>query len=746
MAQPKLADADIQELLGVGPFLGIDAGDSSYFVDQFHATDSINVVPNRKFLGYLTARGRAAAFAAAFASKTLGAAQFQRAGQADLYIVASNGTTSGELQSAALGGTPTALTLPITLSQNQETSFSEAQGWMFMTNNSDTPLKIDANLNVTQWQMAQPATAPTTGVFVGPDPSTLALSLIAGSSDGNQIYVQVSFVDHVGNESTLFNTNFATAHPTTTQQVQVASPTVPANLTGIVASYNVYATENLSNLFIQQNTTPIPIGTAFTFPSGTPPSTGRSSPVWTGLLRGVYYYLVTFGTSAQESSASQVSAPIWVSYVSSDQNLPAPPGIPPTQLVSSGPVLLSNIPISSDPQVTKRNIYRFGGTLQDILLVGTIADNTSTAFVDNLADLAVTGQSLIPHRDVPQPFYSIAWFKGRMWGFGYSGQAVGEPAAILGNSDLWYSNYQEPWGFDNVHQVFDVGRNLGGDIAVKAIPLGSILCLLKSHSFWAYYGGDNPTSEPPPFQLAPIGCASKKSVAAGYGRLFFASSENAIYMFDGQNFTNISDNRTVNSKSSIKQILDGFTSADFAAVAGALYDNLYLCSFPTQGITFMYDVPSGQWFKLGWAADRFVYNLEEQNTIVGAEVGSGIIDSWFAAETDLGASITSSYISRITDSGAPQATKRYRYAVALAPVQAGATATITTTVNPGTNATTNTRTVDLSKLPIKHVLSMPPNMIGDEVQVTVAVTSNQKTEIHRLSVYGWIERQFIAQG
>ena len=734
MAQPKLGDANITELLAVGPFLGIDAGDSSYFVDQFHATDSINVVPNRKFLGYLTTKGRASAFTGAFASATWGAAQFQRIGQSDLYIVATNSGGHGQLQVASLGGPPALISIPTPLSQSQETSFAEAQGWMFLTNNSDTPLKIDTNLAVTNWQMVPPLTAPTVGSFVGPDPSTLSLSVVAGSSDGNLVYIQVSFVDTAGNESSLFNSNSASIQPTTGQSVRVASPTVPTNLTGKIASYNVYATENLGNSFIQQNTSPVPIGTAFTLPTALI-STGVNSPVWTGKLRGIYYYIVTYGTSAQESSGSPTSTPFFASYVSSD-----------TPLASSGPILLSNVPISADPQVTKRNIYRFGGTLQEILLVGTLSDNTTTTFIDNTPDLSVTGQTLITHRDAPQPFYSIAWFKGRMWGFGYSGTAVGEPGPILGNSDLWYSNFQEPWGFNNVSQVFDVGRNIGGDIAVKVVPLGSILCLLKSQSFWAYYGGDNPTSEPPPFPLAPIGCASKKSVAVGYGRLGFVSSEGAIYLFDGQNFLNISDNRTVNSKSSIKSILDNFSSADFAASAGAMYDNMYLCSFPTQGLTFLYDIPSGQWFKLGWAADRFVYNLEEQNMIVGAEVGSGTFDSWFAAETDLGLSITSSYISRISDSGAPQATKRYRTVVVLAPVQVGATATVTTNVNPGTGQHTKTNTVDLSQLPIKHVLSMPPNMVGDEVQVTVSVTSNQKTEIHRLSVYGWIERQLVPKG
>lgn len=741
MAQQRIADAAVQELLAVGPFLGIDASTSKYFLDQFHANDSIAVVPNRAFRGYVTARGRAHALSAAYASQLYGLTKFQRASLPDLYVAAVNSGGAGVLQTSQLGGTPSTLSLPISLGQSLETSFVPYQQWLFETDGVDTPLKIDTNLNVTQWQIKPPVISPTIQSFDGPgsdsapDPN---LQFVTGTSPGTAVHVVETFVIN-GIESN--QQPFAgVLTPSTTQQVQVVSPVQSnysdlAGVTGV--SFNVYASTNVNGPFYLQNTTPIALGTNFTIPGTLLTTTKQSPGTWTGNLRGTYYYLVTFANGFQESSGGPVSAGVFITNNVNDIN-------PNGGVINPGPALLTNIPVSPDPQCTGRNVYRFGGTMQEIMLVGTINDNTTTTWVDNTADSAVTGQTLVQHRDPPQPFYAIAAHKGRVWGFGYNGTAVGEPSTIQGTSDLWYTNYEEPWAFNNVSQVIPIGRNTGGDIAVELKDLGSLLCCLKSKSFWVVYG-----DTPQDFvqrQLEPIGCGSKKSVVAAYGRLFWLSDEGAVYMFDGLNFTNISDNRSTGANSSIKVILDGFTKTDFAAAAGAAYDNTYLISFPTQSITFMYDIPTGQWFKLPWAFDRATFDLENQNEIQASEVGSGTLDTWFAAETDLGSAITSSYVSRQTDSGSPQATKRYRYAVVLAPVQTGATATVTTTVYAVNGQIVNTKTVDLSTGGRSHRLSLPPNMVGSEVQITLAVTSSVETQIHRASILGWIERQLTSQG
>jgi hypothetical protein len=331
MAQRRLADSQVQELLACGPFLGIDNASTPYYVDALHAADAINVLPNRAFGGFTTIKGRAGAFSSPFASQLFGFTKYQRSGQADIYVAACNSGGAGVLQYATLGGAPSNLSLPVAWTQSHETSFVPYQNWLFASNGNDTPLKIDTSLNVTRWGIVAPG-APS--VSVG----------------------------------------------------------------------------------------------------------------GTGNLNGTYYYIITYFNAFQESSGGTVSAAV------------SP---------SNQQVVLSNIPVSSDPQVTGRNIYRFGGTMQSTQLVGTITDNTTTTFTDNLADTSVTGQTLVQYRDPPQAFFAITTFQGRTWGFGYNGVAVGEPTSISGTSDLWYSNYEEPWGFNSVSQVIPVGRNTGGDIGVE---------------------------------------------------------------------------------------------------------------------------------------------------------------------------------------------------------------------------------------------------------------------------------------
>lgn len=602
---PQLSNQDEVELLAIGPFLGLDTTTASYFVDDFHGTDMVNVVPNRKYQGYLTVKGRVHALASNLASAGYGLFKFSRQGMTTVYLAAVNSGGNGVIQQFALGGTPANLTLPsgVTLTQSKRTNFVPYQGWTFTTNGTDTPLKIDTSLNVTRWGITAPATAPS----------------VALGAAGNLI--------------------------------------------------------------------------------------GTVSP---------YYYRVTFGNGSQESSPGPVSASI----------------APNSQQVS-----LTSIPTSTDPQVTQRNIYRLGGTLGQWILVATINDNTTTTYTDNTADANMTGQNLILHRDPPQAFYALETHKGRVWGFGYSGQAVGAQTGVQGTSDLWYSNYEEPWGFDNTNQVLPVGRNAGGDIAVGLASLGGVLVCFKSKSTQLVYGDTQADFIPSP--AFPIGCVSQQSIAKAYGGVFWLS-EQGVYYFDG--------NAPQYLSAKIKRTLDGFVQADFNAAVGFVYDHAYYLSFPTQGITFLYDMASQEWFKLGFACDNAVFDLENLGEVTATEIGTGVVDSWFAAETDLGSPIASTYTSKLGDSNALQATKRYRHVVLVAPVQAGATAAIQTLVDPGTSQKSHTKTVDLGQSPPRHAFSLPPNMVGFQAQIIVSVTSSSLTEVQRAALYGWVERQFVPQG
>jgi hypothetical protein len=87
-----------------------------------------------------------------------------------------------------------------------------------------------------------------------------------------------------------------------------------------------------------------------------------------GDLDGTYFYAVTFVSPDGETNYGPLTGPL---------------------MVSAQCVDLSEIPISSDPSVTTRRIYRTSGTPPNndyVYFLATIADNTTTVFADNIPD------------------------------------------------------------------------------------------------------------------------------------------------------------------------------------------------------------------------------------------------------------------------------------------------------------------------------------------------------------------------
>lgn len=103
----------------------------------------------------------------------------------------------------------------------------------------------------------------------------------------------------------------------------------------------------------------------------------------TGTLTGTYTWKITFGAAnGEESDGSGDTAAV---------------------VLSAQQGTLTAIP-TGDARTTVRNIYRFGGALTSHYLVGTINDNTSTTYSDNLSDLAALTAGSILAGDVPGDF------------------------------------------------------------------------------------------------------------------------------------------------------------------------------------------------------------------------------------------------------------------------------------------------------------------------------------------------------
>jgi hypothetical protein len=469
-----------------------------------------------------------------------------------------------------------------------------------------------------------------------------------------------------------------------------------------------------------------------------PPYLNNPSSVAAGAgnLIGTYEWRVTYSNSSLESSPSGITAPL--TLASQQATITYTPGS------------------SVDPQATTVNFYRLGGTLSTWLFVGSVtsAGGGPYTFTDNIADTSVTGQQLILHRDPPADFLALESHMDCIWGFGYNNTYNYQYNSVTNSyqntlpqpSDLWYSNYAEPWGFDNTNRILPCGRNTGGDYAVGLASIGSLLCALKTKTFWAVFG--NSPSNFQQVKLFDIGCAARLSVTKAFGLVFWLS-ERGVFSFDG------SDAPTYLSKD-IKGLLEAFLPADLSAAVGFMHSRMYCIAFPTQNITLAVDIDSQKWYKLGWACNVAVWNPQgdpstqfvavyphQLNQVLTNTVGGGQLDVWFAAETDLGNPISSHFTTRVADSALSAETKQYRYGLIEAPQQTGASVTFTTTVN-GTNA--NSQIISLNGKSPRTVFSLPPSMVGHQAQITLSCSSSQKVQIDKAALYGYPKRRLIMTG
>ena len=144
-----------------------------------------------------------------------------------------------------------------------------------------------------------------------------------------------------------------------------------------------------------------------------------------GNLAGTYSYIVTYynQTDGTESPPSAISVELEV---------------------EEQQILVTGIPVSSDPQVTHKRIYRIGGGLTLFTLVDTIANNVTT-FSDNLADPDVDGLILESESNYPCP--PTAKYLTEAYAIGFV--AVGDTLRWSRVGDLNY------WPIENEIEFFD---------------------------------------------------------------------------------------------------------------------------------------------------------------------------------------------------------------------------------------------------------------------------------------------------
>jgi hypothetical protein len=178
-------------------------------------------------------------------------------------------------------------------------------------------------------------------------------------------------------------------------------------------------------------------------------------------------------------------------------------------------VNLSSIPVSSDPQVTGRKLYRTTKGGSRFYWCATINDNTSTTYVDNLPDIAL-GEEMEEDHDIAPNGKLSAWWDERLW--------------ISGDDIVYDSQISYPEHFDISSRYITVQRGDMSDEITGLVPYKDSLYVFRKRSIFVIqkvslgYGMFLVTDD--------VGCIAPFSVVSVNNMLMFLSHR-GFELFNG---------------------------------------------------------------------------------------------------------------------------------------------------------------------------------------------------------------------
>lgn len=228
---------------------------------------------------------------------------------------------------------------------------------------------------------------------------------------------------------------------------------------------------------------------------------------------GFYQYVVTFvDASGFESNPSPASAIMATIAVTQDIRI--------------------NIPVSADPQVVARNIYRTStdgvSPIQPFLFTGTVADNITLTFDDHTPD-ANLGVEAEFDNDKPPVLKFIETSQQRLWGV-----EAANPNRV---------RFSKTFNHQAWPTLFFIDVNPDdGDMISGIISFFDILVVFKRESIYVISGQDETNFVLQRAQTdSRIGCVAFRSIAVVNNFVVFLS-ERGIYAFDGLRTQYLSEN------------------------------------------------------------------------------------------------------------------------------------------------------------------------------------------------------------
>lgn len=235
-----------------------------------------------------------------------------------------------------------------------------------------------------------------------------------------------------------------------------------------------------------------------------------------GNPNGTYTYYITFVRKENSTRIRESS-----SYVVGDA---------PSITVSSKQINLSNIPISSDPQVNCRRIYRNANSGTAFYKVADIDNNTATSYTDNIADSSLdttvvyeSPEGTMGWAPMP-PVKYLTVFKYRMFGWGHSTY----------ESRLYYSYSGSMIALRGHKSTFwkDIDDMAGQDPKGLAIDDNGLIIFKERSTFMLANGN---IINPIQTINNSLGCMSNNSIAY-FENGFVCYTHQGLRMFYGGNF------------------------------------------------------------------------------------------------------------------------------------------------------------------------------------------------------------------
>jgi hypothetical protein len=437
--------------------------------------------------------------------------------------------------------------------------------------------------------------------------------------------------------------------------------------------------------------TPIPANTLIQVSgSDSNANTSLATGSVTSLPNGTYTFYVTFESADEtlESNGSPVSNPV---------------------LLASQSVTLTNIPISSDSRVTKRNLYAIGGTLEQAYLVGTVPDNATTSWTLSFCDLSVTnGGTVMPTTNDPPP--ACSGMAGPHFSRLFAWATVANP------NRLFYTEPDLPqyWpgsGDPAIGNWVDVGAE--GEAIIWCTVHSNTLIIYKEHSIWMLVG--DPDTGYLQMVNDTIGLSGASAVV-GAGAVDYFVGSNGLYRFNLDRFEDITGPvRPLFQAGLVKgaltqpgSILPGAVFPYDLALGYAM-GKLYITyqeavSQFTSRCLLVYHEESGRWFyhrstsTLSNGFYGFVFDGVEMvgltRSIASAAIGLNLDDFRGATTVDAGSLdwIGCTYQSHYEDAGLPDNQKNW-LEIVIDYEFAGDTATVSVGYDNGTTALASIGTI-----------------------------------------------------